>query len=166
MKNNIKHKAPEPTPEEIAIALVARAEDVFQQSNGAVTVAYYRRLIERGPMGIIAMNLFRASKTSSRAKAYRGKRFRYASYDVKNYSIQQLCQSLGKHLPWGWKRDPYTPGFEWVLYVDLPTGQVSFHSGSRLAGPDYHGDWDGQKCSTERVLKFCNQVTEEMAVAI
>jgi len=42
--------------------------------------------------------------------------------------------------------------------VDLPEGQVSFHSLARYAGPDYAGDWDGQRKSEERILRFCDQV--------
>ena len=62
---------------------------------------------------------------------------------------------------WGWKRDPKTPGYEWVLYVDLPTGQCSFHSADRLNGPDYQGDWDGIGMSQERICRYCDMVAGE-----
>jgi hypothetical protein len=42
-----------------------------------------------------------------------------------------------------------------ILYVDLPTGQVSFHTGTRGEGPDYAGEWDGAKgTAAERVCRF------------
>jgi hypothetical protein len=33
----------------------------------------------------------------------------------------------------------------WVVYFDLPTGQVSFHSVTRGMGPDYSAPWDGSR---------------------
>lgn len=40
-----------------------------------------------------------------------------------------------------------------VLYVEIPTGQVSFHSPTRGNGPDYEGDWDGaQGVSGDRIV--------------
>jgi len=154
------NKAPEPTEQDIARAASAKAIDVFAASDGRLTVAYYRRLQAIGPMGIVALNLFRASKTSSRAKVYRGRRFRSASYDVKNYSLEQLCKVLQEvpEITWGWKEDPDTPGFEWVLYCELPNGQCSFHSPTRLSGPAFKGEWDGQHLSTERILEFVDAV--------
>lgn len=151
-------KAPEPTESDIATANSATARQIFDGSNGAVTVAYYRRLQSLGPIGIVAMNLFRAQKTSSRAKHYRG-RFRRASYDVKNYSLTQLCEALKtSQLEWGWQHDPGTPGYEWVLYVDLPQGQCSFHSPMRLCSRDYPGKWDSTRASEQRILEFCDSL--------
>ena len=45
-----------------------------------------------------------------------------------------------------------------VLYVDLPNGQVSFHSPERFDGPDYLGEWDGLRMSEERIIQFCQEV--------
>jgi hypothetical protein len=109
------------------------------------------------------VNLFRANKTSTRAKKYRSRRYTSAAYDVKNWSLGNLCQILREHgasrgITWGWKTDPKTVNFEWVLYVDLPQGQVSFHSASRGDGPDCPGDWDGKQLSTWRILEFCDNV--------
>ena len=42
----------------------------------------------------------------------------------------------------------------WVLYVELPAGQVSFHSPTRGTGPDYTRDWDQQHASEERIIAF------------
>ena len=155
-------RAPEPTAADVARAALCSARDVYELSDGALTVAYYRRLCALGLIGVIAMNLFRAQKTSSRAKAYRGRQFKQASYGTKNFSLDQLCAALEKAPGWGvwgWARDPNTPGFEWVLYVDLPTGQVSFHSAVRGRGQDYSLPWDGIRDGSERrILEWCDSL--------
>jgi hypothetical protein len=138
------------------------AAEVFNGSDGEVTKSYYAKLEERGPIGQIAMNLFRAQKCSTRAKVY-SRRYRGSAYDRKNWSMQNLCSILNEHgaargIFFGWKRDPSCPGFEWVLYIDLPHGQVSFHSPNRGAGPDYPGEFDGEHKSEERILAFCDNV--------
>ena len=127
------------------------AIEVFKQNNGDVTKAYYASLSQLGPEGEVAVALFRAQKRSTAAKSYRKGKFRHAAYDVKNWSMSEVARLLSAHasalgIQWGWKRDADTPGYEWVLYVDLPTGQVSFHSASRMNGPDYLGEWDRRLC--------------------
>ncbi len=156
-------RAPEPTEGDLARAAKAKAREVFNGSDGALTVAYYRRLCAEGPNGVIAMNLFRASKTSARAKQYRGRQFRNASYDTKNYSLVQLCTALinQRVYDWGWHRDDKTVGYPWVLYIDLPCGQASFHSSERLNGPDYHKPWRPGKGSDANVLAFCDIISGE-----
>jgi len=140
------------------------ALDVFRQNNGDVTKAYYAEMNQRGFDGQLAVALFRAQKRSSAAKSYRGGRFRRAAYDVKNWSLSEVVRILMNHhhpICWGWGHDEKTPGFEWVLYVDLPTGQVSFHSPDRLGGPDYPGQWDGVKnASADRIIAFCDSVPQ------
>jgi hypothetical protein len=140
------------------------ARDIFEQSNGVVTKEYYAELEKRGIIGTIAVNLFRAQKTSTRAKVYRGRRFRGAAYDTKQWAMDNLCRCLEEHgselgITFGWKEDPasFVP---WVLYIDLPNGQCSFHSPTRGKGPCYPGDWDRQHASEERILAFCDAVME------
>jgi hypothetical protein len=159
-------RAPEPTEADIARAAKSKAREVYEASDGKLTVAFYRRLCARGPAGIIAMNLMRAQKTSSRAKVYRGRQYRNASYETKNYSLDQLCVALEKDscgIKWGFGSDDNTPGFVWVVYADLPgIGQVSFHTdhrGDSLRWPNYDGIWDGAKGMSEsRILEFCDAV--------
>lgn len=144
--------------------LTMNAAEVYKGSDGQVTMAYYSELSKRGPMGQVAVALFRAQKRSTAAKNYRGRRFKGAAYDVKNWSLQQASELLEKYgaelgIAWGWKQDPNTPGYEWVLYVDLPTGQVSFHSAVRYSKKDYAGEWDGKKLSTERIIAFCDSAS-------
>ena len=153
-----------------------RAIDVYAGSNGEITKQYYEHLNALGPIGIVAMNLFRAHKASSRAKVYRGGirgqgSFKRMAYDKKQWSLQQLCDILKVHahelgIVWGWKEDPETVFGEqssWVLYCELPTGQVSFHNPSRGDGPDYQGEWDNLHASQQRILEFCDIILQEKA---
>ena len=142
---------------------------VWTQSNGDVTKEFYGLLAAKGPLGEIAVNLFRANKCSARAKHYRGgdgrASYRSMAYERKVQSLTALCNILTRHaercqIRWGWKRDPETAGYEWVLYIDLPQGQASFHAPARGTGPDYAGDWDGQGKSAERITAFCDAVMQ------
>lgn len=144
------------------------AYDVYAGSDGELTKQFYEELQRRGPLGVIAMNLFRAQKCSSRAKVYRGgrggRRFRDMAYERKEWSLKLLTEALQQHagafgIVFGWGRDDAQNLNPWVLYVELPDiGQVSFHSPTRHVGPDYPSEWDGQHLSAERVIKFCQVV--------
>lgn len=146
--------------------------EIYAGSNGELTKQLYATLETLGPRGVIALNLFRAQKASARAKVYRGGirgqgSFKRMAYDKKSWSIDLLCGVLQLHalpgdgLTWGWKQDPdvlFGERPSWVLYVDLPEGQVSFHSPTRGAGPDYLGDWDGSGLSEQRIIAFVSRV--------
>jgi hypothetical protein len=86
------------------------------------------------------------------------------AYEKKNWSLGNLSDVLTEHgdrlnLRWGWQADTATPGFEWVLYVDTPCGQVSFHSSTRLKGPGYPHAWDGVvNGSVGRIIRWCDQL--------
>lgn len=140
-----------------------KAAEVYAGSDGEVTKAYYANLMDKGAVGIVAMNLFRAQKCSARAKVYRGRGYRDEAYERKQWSMGQLCECLAARpelrIKFGWKEDPgaHVP---WLLYIDLPQGQVSFHSPERGKGPDYLGEWDQQHSSEERILEFCDMVME------
>ena len=144
-----------------------KAADVFYQNDGKVTTAYYQDLASRGPLGRIAVALFRTQKRSSRAKDYRRGKYRRAAYDVKTWSMQELCKELIENgaafgITFGWKLDPNVVFGEdpsWVLYVNLPEGQVSFHNPNRGTGPDYTSEWDGVRGASEsRIIRFCDSV--------
>jgi len=93
-----------------------------------------------------------AERTSVR-RVYRGGvpgkgSYRGMAYDRKQWSLNNLCAALEQHaatlaIRYGWAFDAETAGFPWVLYVDLPTGQVSFHAPGRGVGPEYVWPWDG-----------------------
>jgi hypothetical protein len=86
----------------------------------------------------------------SRAKVYRGAvrgrgSFREMAYDRKQDALINFCDLLEPTAYiWGWGIDDKQQLHKHVLYVDLPTGQVSFHSSERGAGPDYSKPWDGK----------------------
>lgn len=149
-----------------ATADVIRA---YQGSDGDATKARYERLATLGDAGAIAVNLFRAQKSSERAKVYRGRQFRGSAYDRKQWSLDNLCASLDAHaellgIVWGWGLDPQQPIHRHVLYIELPTGQVSFHAGARGAGPDYRKGWDGVPGqSADRILRWCGRLLDAAA---
>lgn len=150
--------------------MLAQVYAAYNGSNGGATKALYARLEELGPLGRIAVNLFRAQKNSARAKGYR-RGYRGMAYDRKQWSIDNLSEILTEHaehcsLPWGWGTDPQQPFHNVVLYVDLPTGQVSFHTDRRGDGPDYPGKWDGVPGkSADRIVRWVARVLAAEAVA-
>lgn len=148
-------------------------------SAGAETRRLLTALRKRGLVGDIAACLFIAQKSSERAKRYgfsgfQGSRgrvsYRDLSYSRKGQALFALCQELqeaGERFPylWGWRgnADGRASGAlpPYVLYVDLPTGQVSFHSHERYPGPEYPREWDGvRKASAGRVVQFCQNILD------
>lgn len=137
---------------------------VYAGSDGAATKALYARLEPLGPAGAVAINLFRAHKASARAKLYRGGGHRGRAYDKKEWSLGNVAEILAAHadalhIRWGWKLDPTQAFHRWVIYVDLPAGQVSFHAAARGEGTDYPGDWDGSReQGPTRICRYVQQV--------
>ncbi len=128
---------------------LAYVTGVYAGTDGDATKALFAKLERLGPIGVIAVNLFRAQKNSERAKVYRG-RFRGSAYDRKQWAMNNLASILAEHadaygLRWGWGTDPAQSRHRVVLYVDLPTGQASFHTDIRGDGPDYGAEWDGAR---------------------
>lgn len=127
---------------------LARVTRVYRARNADATRALYADLAALGPAGEIAVNLCRAMKNSGMAKGYRRRSATAAAYDTKGWAMRNLAELLPAHaarlgLTWGWGVDPAQSYHRIVLYVDLPTGQVSFHTDLRLAGPDHAAGWDG-----------------------
>lgn len=139
------------------------AFQIYTGSNGEATTALYKHLETLGPAGIVAVNLFRACKCSERAKVY-SRRYKGDAYGRKQWSLDQLALALQKHpelgIRWGWKIDPSQTFHNWVIYVDLPRGQVSFHTASRGVGPDYPGEWDGQGLSAQRIVSHVQNLLD------
>ena len=106
-----------------------KACEVFEGSDGDLTRRYYLALEALGTAGVIAVNLFRAQKNSTRAKAYRGRAYKGAAYDRKAWAMGNLVAVLATHatelgIVYGWKQDEATRFGEnasWVLYVTCPT---------------------------------------------
>lgn len=138
---------------------------IYEGSNGEATSALYARLETLGPTGVVAVNLFRAMKCSARAKVYRGGApgkgsYRRMAYDRKRWSIENLSAALDKNagelgIVWGWGVDNCQAVHRHVLYIDLPTGQVSFHTDMRSDGPHHAKGWDGVRgASVGRLLDW------------
>ena len=155
----------------MAEAALASVISVYRGSDGDATKALYARLEALGPLGFIAVNLFRAQKASERAKVYRGGGYRGMAYDRKQWALDNLCRALTEHaadqgIAWGWGEDPAQPVHKHVLYVDLPTGQVSFHAPSRGEGPDYPRAWDGVPGqSPDRIIRFVARLLDAVGAA-
>lgn len=133
--------------------------DAFYGSDSNKTKKLMRELERRGPQGLLAASLFRAQKASTRAKDYPGP-FRDYAYADKNEHIATLCELLDQNeYSWGWGIDRRCH-FPDVLYIDLPTGQVSFHAVERLWGDDYPGEWDMTQSSEKNVIEFAQQVLD------
>lgn len=148
----------------------------YEGSNGDATMALYRELQGHGAAGHIAVNVFRAMKASERAKVYRGgergadgrtgRSYRDMASDRKRWAIDNLVKTLLERaedlgIGWGWARNRYLPtlGCEWVLHIDLPTGQVSIDCGDRGAGPDFEPGWDDViRAGPPRIARWCEQV--------
>jgi hypothetical protein len=138
----------------------------YHGSDGAATRRTLRALEARGQPGRIAAALFRAQKTSARAKRYRGgpeggaATYTELAYRNKGAALEALCRLLAADpagLTWGWGIDGATDFAPHVLYLDLPDGQVSFHSTDRFTGPAYVGAWDGVRdASAPRILAWCD----------
>jgi hypothetical protein len=148
--------------------MMSRLADVMETylgSDADRTTALYAELQALGPIGVIAMNLLRAQKASERAKEYRP-RFRRQAYDKKQWSIDNACTALLEHgadIVWGWGIDPKQEVHRHVLYIELPTGQLSFHSGERGDGPDYRGEWDGKPGrGPDRITRWCAQLLHQV----
>ena len=137
---------------------------IYLGSNGAETKGLYEEMERVGDIGRIATHLFRAHKNSSRAKDYRGCG-RSAAYRTKDWSIGSLSHLLGTHagalgLQWGWGIDSAQGYHRDVFYIDLPAGQVSFHTAGRGEGPDYPGTWDGVR--DQGATRICKWILSDV----
>lgn len=144
---------------------------VYQGSDGEATKRFYAELETIGPCGYVALNLFRACKSSERAKVYRGGGYRGKAYDRKQWAMDNLCRSLSMwsdtiEIVWGWGIDDKQDFHRHVLYVELPTGQVSFHTAARGEGPDYGKPWDGMRGqSADRIIRWCVRLLKPAVTA-
>jgi hypothetical protein len=144
----------EESPSDIITASRDQIQAVFTGSNAPATRGLYKELEASGGTGVLAAYLLRAQKSSTRAKDYRGD-YRDLAYGNKGDALHVLSLLLQRQsaLTWGWGTDPGAC-CEHVLYVDLPTGQVSFHSPVRGEGPNYAGKWSGRHDSQWNIIAF------------
>lgn len=162
-----RRPASAPATAAFGTGVLREVSEVYAGSDGEATRALYARLEAFGPIGVIAVNVFRAQKCSERAKRYRGSQFKSAAYERKDWSIGNLANALQAHaeaagISWGWAIDDKQEGpHSHLLYIDLPTGQVSWHGGRRYGGPDYDGAWDGKTgLAPERICRWIADLLE------
>lgn len=147
-----------------------RLTTIYFGSDADATRMLYTALASHGPIGEIGLNLFRAHKASARAKGYRGgngkRSYREMAYDRKNWSMGQLAEILASNaadlgLVWGWGEDLGQTWHSVVLFVEIPTGQVSFHTNLRGPGPTYEKGWDGTRgAGVERICGWCARILD------
>jgi len=148
----------------------SEAAAIYCGSNGGATRSFCSGLEKNSQLGRIAAELFRTQKASSRAKRYRGgikhrnggrTSYRDLAYQRKELCLERLCDLLVADdcgMCWGWSQDPKQLDAPHVLYVNLPQGQVSFHSPERYAGPAYTLEWDGSGKSERRIIELCDSI--------
>lgn len=148
------------------------AAAVYHGCNGGATQSFYHRLEKKGRIGAIAALLMRVLKASMQARVYRGgithsdgqeTSFRDLSNSRKGQCLMGLCNVLMEDdcgLKWGWKRDLTEEVAKHFLFIDLPQGQVKFYFNQRYRGPDYDGEWDGERKNEERIVAFCDSVLQ------
>lgn len=150
------------------------AVDVYNSSDAELTRSYYDLLEHYGIVGRFALNLFRALKCSDRAAKYTDLGHRTKTLGRKRYSIESLVAILNEHatalgITWGWRTEHHDPKYvsagaqaaPHALYMNLPTGQVRFHSPARMTGPEYTGETNLDHYGrATRVIKFCDRITE------
>jgi len=132
----------------------------FHGSDATVTRRLHRQLEQAGQPGAIAAALMRAQKASTRAKVYKGDYVDW-SYSRKRVGMTALVELLASDpcgITWGWGYDANQSFAPWVLYLELPEGQVSFHACVRGDGPDYPSDWDGECKSVSRIIAFADRI--------
>ena len=148
------------------------ARSCYDGSDRYETRRFYSELKPMGQIGLIAAELHKIQKSSSRAEKYQneilrrdgtlsGLSYRQTAYDRKHARLEILCEILSADscgMRWGWKTDPNRDAPANVLCIDLPNGQISIHSKKRYEGPDYHGEWDKSGASEERIVQFCQDV--------
>ncbi len=129
-----------------------------------ITSGVYQALQAHGTLGYVALNLFRASQCNLDVKQTTGRRLSREAYERKIWSISLLAETLKQHadklhLQWGWSVDEAEPRFKHILFVELPTGQVSFNTDKRSLGPKLKANLDGQKGqSGVRICEFVTQI--------
>lgn len=144
------------------------AQAAYEATDYSETRSYLRALANAGRLGRIAAALFAAMRASTDAKTERRLAkgdplaeitVSRAGYARKRLAMQKVCELLAHNaagLAWGWGNDRRQADCPFVLFVDLPQGQVSFHTPEKLMGPEYAGRWDRACQNRERVLAFCD----------
>lgn len=137
------------------------AVQVFYQHSGDVTKAYYEQLAAHGPMGELAVALFRALKRSKKTtgigfrRISRRKTEQYDYAEAYEWAVNELIRVLVTNppskLPWGWRDS--------TLFVELPTGMVAFDCPEQGLAPFCPIRFEPPAESRDlRIIKFCDSL--------
>ncbi len=148
-----------------------KSREAFDSRDPSVTVSFQSSLLSRGVTGQLAFGLFRAQKRSTVAKKQRRGTYRRGAYDGKNEALKYVDSLLQIHarnldVTWGWGIDRGQEFHNKVLYVDLPTGQCSFHSESPASATVYPKQWDKNSDSRRAILAYCDEALLLPVVAL
>jgi hypothetical protein len=84
------------------------------------------------------------SSRYAQANYRRSRDARWSDYRQKSLALDAACSEAQRTtIRWGWAQDKLVEDAPFVIYFDLPSGQVSFHAEFRGDGLDYGGEWDG-----------------------
>lgn len=85
---------------------------------------------------------------------------RWRNYLEKSWQLRhavKLARELG--IPSGYQEtDDFVP---YVIYFELPTGQVSFHADDDGGADPYDGQWDSEQASAARIRKTLRQYLDQ-----
>jgi hypothetical protein len=146
-----------------------------------------KRQLNATILGQLALTLYEAQQASDRAKARAASGLHFDDYDdrsrysaanyrrsrraidsdywQKGLAIDKACELAPQAgVVFGWREDRTCKVAPWVVYFELPSGQVSFHSSQRGAGPDYAGAWDGTCATRTRIRALIDQLTQRETV--
>lgn len=120
------------------------------------------------PAGLTASFMLRVQGYSDQAKQERSRSAAKSLYQSKDWALTRLYYALHDYaeilgIVWGWGTDPACPGFAHVLYADIPTGQVSFHSSVGGGLPAYAKPWDGSGDTRSRIARWAKQLIDDKA---
>ena len=96
------------------------------------------------------------------AANYRRSRLaRDADYMEKERHLRDACSlAKGAGICFGYQESDTSEVAPYVIYFELKTGQVSFHTADYGSCPAYHGQWDGQHISRERIMAAIAEVID------
>lgn len=154
-----------PDANKVRRSLAAKAAAKTKRENKALMSTAYGQLLfhlraaERAsssaksrPANGVHLRTFRNRGRYGRANYRRSRAARSKDYQEKSRSLEAACAIASEaSIVYGWSH--VSGRVPWVVYFDLPTGQVSFHSDKRGPGPDYNKNWDGQRDEVHRRIE-------------
>ena len=70
--------------------------------------------------------------------------------------LDRSASQLGIH--WGWQEHENQTGPFWVVFIDLPTGQVFYSAPERLTDHQYEGSMEWSESNEIPIFEFCEEI--------